>query len=138
MLPKLRITAIKPYPVWVGIRNQFLLKIETDQGVYGIGDATINGREKAAVAYLERTFDESTGTWPIVPPDTESYPHAPWWSQDGLSDRFNHFKLNPMAEIVAHLHALGVEPGPGADAILRVHAWLAVRARRRVVPLGVQ
>ncbi len=34
-------------------RNFVTLKIETDQGVYGIGDATINGREKAAVAYLE-------------------------------------------------------------------------------------
>lgn len=34
-------------------RNFVTLKIETDQGVYGIGDATINGREKSAVAYLE-------------------------------------------------------------------------------------
>jgi mannonate dehydratase len=29
------------------------LKIETDDGAYGIGDATLNGREKAVVAYLE-------------------------------------------------------------------------------------
>ncbi|ANG63174.1 bifunctional D-altronate/D-mannonate dehydratase [Marinobacterium aestuarii] len=34
-------------------RNLVTLKIETDQGVYGIGDATLNGREKAVVAYLE-------------------------------------------------------------------------------------
>lgn len=34
-------------------RNFVTLKIETDQGVYGIGDATLNGREKAVVAYLE-------------------------------------------------------------------------------------
>jgi mannonate dehydratase len=34
-------------------RNFVTLKIVTDQGLYGIGDATLNGREKAVVAYLE-------------------------------------------------------------------------------------
>ncbi|AEF53097.1 D-mannonate dehydratase ManD [Marinomonas posidonica] len=34
-------------------RNLVTLKIETDEGVYGIGDATLNGREKSVVAYLE-------------------------------------------------------------------------------------
>ena len=34
-------------------RNFVTLKIVTDQGIYGIGDATLNGREKAVVAYLE-------------------------------------------------------------------------------------
>jgi mannonate dehydratase len=34
-------------------RNFVTLKIETDQGVYGIGDATLNGRELAVVSYLE-------------------------------------------------------------------------------------
>ena len=34
-------------------RNFVTLKIVTDEGVYGIGDATLNGREKAVVSYLE-------------------------------------------------------------------------------------
>ncbi|PMR69132.1 D-mannonate dehydratase ManD [Halomonas heilongjiangensis] len=34
-------------------RNFVTLKIVTDEGVYGIGDATLNGRELAVVAYLE-------------------------------------------------------------------------------------
>jgi len=34
-------------------RNFVTLKIETDEGVTGIGDATLNGRELAVVAYLE-------------------------------------------------------------------------------------
>ena len=34
-------------------RNFVTLKIETDEGVHGIGDATLNGRELAVVAYLE-------------------------------------------------------------------------------------
>ncbi len=34
-------------------RNFVTLKITTDQGVYGIGDGTLNGRELSVVAYLE-------------------------------------------------------------------------------------
>lgn len=34
-------------------RNFVTLKIVTDEGVYGIGDATLNGRELAVLAYLE-------------------------------------------------------------------------------------
>jgi mannonate dehydratase len=34
-------------------RNFVTLKIVTDQGVYGLGDATLNGREKSVLSYLE-------------------------------------------------------------------------------------
>src|SRR5438128_4902597 len=34
-------------------RNFVTLKIETDQGIYGIGDATLNGRELSVVSYLQ-------------------------------------------------------------------------------------
>jgi mannonate dehydratase len=34
-------------------RNFVTLKVFTDQGIYGLGDATLNGREKSVVAYLE-------------------------------------------------------------------------------------
>src|SRR5579871_1011365 len=33
-------------------RNFVTLKIETDQGLYGLGDATLNGRELAVASYL--------------------------------------------------------------------------------------
>ena len=33
-------------------RNFVTLKIQTDEGVYGLGDATLNGREMAVVSYL--------------------------------------------------------------------------------------
>src|SRR5689334_18029152 len=35
-------------------RNFVTLKIETRSGVYGLGDATLNGRELAVAAYLEQ------------------------------------------------------------------------------------
>lgn len=50
---KLKITAITPYPVWVGIRNQFLVKVETDQGVFGWGESGLTGREKAVAGAIE-------------------------------------------------------------------------------------
>ena len=46
----MRITAIKPYPVWVGTRNQMLVKVETDEGIFGWGESGLSGREQAVVA----------------------------------------------------------------------------------------
>lgn len=34
-------------------RNFVTLKVTTDEGVYGVGDATLNGREKSVVSFLE-------------------------------------------------------------------------------------
>jgi mannonate dehydratase len=34
-------------------RNFVTLKVYTDQGIYGLGDATLNGMEKAVIAFLE-------------------------------------------------------------------------------------
>lgn len=50
---KLKITAIKPYAVRVGIRNQFLLKVETDQGIFGWGESGLTGRERAVMGVIE-------------------------------------------------------------------------------------
>ena len=48
----MKITAIKPYPVWVGTRNQLVVKVETDQGIYGWGESGLSGREKAVVGAI--------------------------------------------------------------------------------------
>lgn len=46
---------IKQIKVFVSCpgRNFVTVKVITDEGVYGLGDATVNGREMAVVAYLE-------------------------------------------------------------------------------------
>ena len=49
----MKITAIKPYPAWVGHRNQLIVKVETDEGVYGWGESGLSGREKAVVGAIE-------------------------------------------------------------------------------------
>jgi mannonate dehydratase len=48
----MKITAARVIVTCPG-RNFVTLKIETDQGVHGVGDATLNGRELAVVSYLE-------------------------------------------------------------------------------------
>ena len=35
----MRITDIKPLPVWVGNRNQLVVKVETDAGIFGLGES---------------------------------------------------------------------------------------------------
>jgi len=53
MTTRLKITAIKPYPVWVGTRNQMLVKVETDQGISGWGESGLSGRERAVTGAVE-------------------------------------------------------------------------------------
>ncbi|MCS7059991.1 MAG: mandelate racemase/muconate lactonizing enzyme family protein [Anaerolineae bacterium] len=43
----MKITDIKVYPVWVGSRNQCIVKVETDEGLYGWGESGLSGRELA-------------------------------------------------------------------------------------------
>jgi len=48
----MKITSVKVIVCSPG-RNFVTLKIETDEGLTGIGDATLNGRELSVVSYLE-------------------------------------------------------------------------------------
>jgi len=63
----MRITAIKAYPAWVGIRNQLLVKVETDDGVHGWGESGLSGREKAVMGALEHYAQFLVGRDPMRP-----------------------------------------------------------------------
>ncbi len=49
----MKIRNITPFPAWVGIRNQLLVKIETDEGITGWGESGLSGREKAVMGAIE-------------------------------------------------------------------------------------
>jgi L-alanine-DL-glutamate epimerase-like enolase superfamily enzyme len=49
----MKITSIEPYPVWGGHRNFLFVVVDTDEGIYGIGEAGITGRELAVVGAIE-------------------------------------------------------------------------------------
>jgi hypothetical protein len=57
-----------------------------------------------AIRYLVAAYDAAYQSWPLVPPDAEHAPHAPWWNQEGLAERFGNFAVNPRAEVVGYLH----------------------------------
>ena len=50
-------------------------------------------------------YDETRRVWPIIPPEVNGDPHAPWWKHDEeLPSRWGGFLANPRAEIVGYLH----------------------------------
>ncbi|RYE87924.1 MAG: mandelate racemase/muconate lactonizing enzyme family protein [Hyphomicrobiales bacterium] len=49
----MKIRDIISYPTWVGHRNQLIVKVETDEGIYGWGESGLSGREKAVVSAIE-------------------------------------------------------------------------------------
>ena len=61
----MKITAIKPYAVWVGNRNQLIVKVETDEGLFGWGESGLSGREKAVVGAIEHYREFLRGRDPM-------------------------------------------------------------------------
>src|SRR5712692_2983078 len=61
----MKITNIIPYPVWVGSRNQLVVKVETDEGVYGWGESGLSGRELAVVGALQHFREFLLGKDPL-------------------------------------------------------------------------
>ena len=46
----MKITAIRPLVAWIGTRNQLLVKVETDEGLFGWGESGLSGFS-AAIRY---------------------------------------------------------------------------------------
>lgn len=61
----MKITDIKPLPVWVGSRNQLVVKIETDEGIYGLGESGLSGRELAVIGALKHFREFLIGKDPM-------------------------------------------------------------------------
>ena len=61
----MKITEIKPLPVWVGSRNQLVVKVETDEGIYGLGEAGLSGREQAVMGALKHFREFLIGKDPM-------------------------------------------------------------------------
>lgn len=62
-----------------------------------------------AIRYLVTAYDPACQSWPLVPPESEAVPHAPWWNQEGLAERFGNFAVNPRAEVLGYLHEFADE-----------------------------
>ena len=63
----MKITDIKVYPTWVGSRNQLLLKVETDEGLFGWGESGVSSRELAVKGAVEHFREFLIGRDPRNP-----------------------------------------------------------------------
>ena len=61
----MKITRIIAYPAWIGTRNQLLVKVETDEGIYGWGESGLSGREKAVAGAIEHFAQFLVGRDPM-------------------------------------------------------------------------
>ena len=59
---------------------------------------------RRGIEYFVTTYDESRQVWPIIPPEVEKAPHAPWGNYESSAETFGQFIVNPRAEIVGYLH----------------------------------
>ncbi len=62
----MKITDVKAYPVWVGHRNQCLVKVETDEGIYGWGESGLSGRELAVAGAVNHYREFVIGRDPMA------------------------------------------------------------------------
>ncbi len=59
---------------------------------------------RKGIQYFIATYEVSQQVWPIVPPEVNDAPHAPWWHYKKSTETFGRFLVNPRAEIVGYLH----------------------------------
>jgi galactonate dehydratase len=61
----MKITAIHCFPILVGWRNQLLIKVETEEGIYGWGESGLSGRERAVMAAIDHYREFLIGRDPM-------------------------------------------------------------------------
>ena len=61
----MKITDVKPFPVWIGHRNQMVVKVETDEGIFGWGESGLSGRELAVVGAIQHYAEFLRGRDPM-------------------------------------------------------------------------
>ncbi len=61
----LKIRHIDAYPVWLGHRNQLLVKVTADDGTFGWGESGLSGRELAVVGAIEHYRELLVGEDPF-------------------------------------------------------------------------
>jgi galactonate dehydratase len=49
----MKITGLEVYPVWGGFRNYLFVVVDTDEGIFGVGESGLTGRELAVAGVIE-------------------------------------------------------------------------------------
>ena len=64
---RVKITGIETFPVWDGKRNYLFVVADTDEGLYGVGEAGLTGRELTVTGAIEHFEPLLLGLDPFRP-----------------------------------------------------------------------
>jgi len=142
-------------------RNFVTLKLMTDEGLYGLGDATLNGRELAVVEYLEQyCIPALIGRDPSAIEDTWHYFYrGAYWKRGPVSmaalsaidlalwdikakaldtPLYNLLGGKSRERVLVYGHANGPDPKAAVDAVGRLidAGYVAVRVQSGVPGVG--
>ncbi|MGP4060277.1 hypothetical protein [Halobacillus sp. H74] len=97
-----------------GIEPDFWLPASSPMATWAAGQVLneigADSQEKIVQSmkeYLLETYEPESGMWPSVLPETNHYPHAPWWHwKEGVQDNW---MFNPGAELAGYLIKWSIE-----------------------------
>jgi len=61
----MKISAVKTFPILLGSRTYLFVKIETDEGFYGVGEFGLTWKEKAGIGVIEHILPDLIGRDPL-------------------------------------------------------------------------
>jgi len=61
----MKISAVKTFPILLGSRTYLFVKIETDEGIYGVGEFGLTWKEKAGIGAIEHMLPDLIGRDPL-------------------------------------------------------------------------
>ena len=56
----MKITDVRCFPVFHGTRNYMFVKVETDEGLYGMGEFGLTWKEQAGIGAIEQMMPASS------------------------------------------------------------------------------
>ncbi|CAN5694552.1 galactonate dehydratase [soil metagenome] len=60
----MKITGLEAIPVWGGFRNYLFVIVDTDEGIFGVGESGLTGRELAVIGVIDHLRDALIGQDP--------------------------------------------------------------------------
>ena len=117
----MKITEVKTFPIFYGSRNYLFVKVETDEGLYGMGEFGITWKEQAGVGAIQHMKNYLIGQDPL---NTE------WiWQQLFRGDFFPGGRINMAAQSAIDIALWDIK---GKALGQPVHMLLGGRVRDRV------
>ena len=86
----MKITSVRTFPVFYGTRNYLFVKLETDEGIYGVGEFGLTWKEKAGIGAIEHMVAHLVGEDPL---NTEKI-----WQEIFRGDFFPGGRINMAAQ----------------------------------------